>query len=60
MGIGMLGLSGPQTSFDAGAIENSAGDFFDGDFGCVDQGNAVTLEQRLGRTHFERHLRGEE
>src|SRR5882672_1949514 len=50
------GLSGPQAPFDPGAVENSAGDFLDGNFGGVQHWNAVSLEKRLRRSDFKGHL----
>src|ERR1700722_13283050 len=49
-------MSGTQSSLDSGAIENSAGYFLDRDFGRIEHGNAVPLEQRLRRSDFEGDL----
>jgi hypothetical protein len=37
----MCNLSGSQPALDAGAVENSARNFFDRDFGRVEHRNAV-------------------
>src|ERR1700692_3610962 len=51
------GMSGAQAPLDAGTVENSARYFLDGDFGGVENRNAMPFEQRLCRSDLESHLR---
>src|ERR1700679_318580 len=50
-------MSGPQSPLDAGTVENPARDFFDRDFRRIEHRYSMPLEQRLGRSDFEGHLR---
>src|SRR5688572_32074938 len=54
---GMRLASRSQASFEPRLVENATGDLFDGALGCVDARNVVAFEDRLGRAHFELHLR---